>query len=452
MKSGNVSLNASLASAPDYLRERLRLSTSQQGRKRSNSIGSCKISGTPSYKSQEDMYDEILALKKDIIAQKNTYDILKAKTRRLEEENNQKDKYIEKLLDPSKNGEMIRTLNSRESKSGGSVISGLKQHQMKLEKQLKEKEKELSLLKNDLKTTNIEEMKGAMEIYYQEVLRMRDAVTRERLYSESGNVPKKIKKLRESVVRLQSEHNRTLEENRNLKVDLTRALDYDALSVEGEEPSPEYSSLTKLELIAIIKKMKHSQKQKNESYMSENTAKQDKLKNVLNRLKEERNELQNEVDSLHQKTEKLEDKLERECDEKDKLKRKLEESEELVIERAREKREGQEKRVKSFKENKAASSIQRQWRHRKEKEKEGKDVIVLQSAFRGHLSREHYLNSSKSIKSFNSVTSKYSEYNSDSESVVESSHDDSDIPDEDVILLQSALRGHLNRTSHVKNF
>ncbi|KAM4655985.1 IQ domain-containing protein E isoform 9-T12 [Amazona ochrocephala] len=96
-------VQAGFSSTPEYLKEVL--GTKKPKHSHSSSSGKlCNgcIPGNPNYKEKEDMYDEIIELKKTIQAQKIERHQMKTKLRRLEEMINRKDKQIEKLLDPFK--------------------------------------------------------------------------------------------------------------------------------------------------------------------------------------------------------------------------------------------------------------------------------------------------------------------------------------------------------------
>ncbi|KAJ7401948.1 IQ motif containing E [Pitangus sulphuratus] len=163
---GHVRTNIS-SSTPDYLKEALGMKKP----KHSRSSSSGYIPGTPDYKEKEDMYDEIIELKKTIQAQKNEGDRMKTKLRRLEQENSRKDKQIEQLLDPSRGSELARALSEKKSDNGW-VVRGLKQKILKLEQQCKEKDNTINEFQADTKTSNLEEVRLAMETYYEEVHRL----------------------------------------------------------------------------------------------------------------------------------------------------------------------------------------------------------------------------------------------------------------------------------------
>ncbi|OXB67566.1 hypothetical protein ASZ78_004684 [Callipepla squamata] len=155
------------SSTPEYLKEALGMKKPKHSRSSSNGY----IPGTPDYKEKEDMYDEIMELKKTIQAQKNEGNLMKTKLRRLEEENNRKDKQIEQLLDPSRGSELARALSAKKADNGW-VVNGLKQKICKLEQQCKEKDNTINKFQSDMKTTNLEEMRIAMETYCEEVHRL----------------------------------------------------------------------------------------------------------------------------------------------------------------------------------------------------------------------------------------------------------------------------------------
>ncbi|XP_041839908.1 IQ domain-containing protein E isoform X2 [Melanotaenia boesemani] len=124
------------------------------------------------YREKEDMYDEIIRLKKSLQAQKSDNQQMKAKLRRLEEDNAKREKQIEELLDPTKGSEYTRSLVDKK-KEGSVFTNGLKQRILKLEQQCREKENALSKLQSELRTTNLEELKITVETYFEEIQRLR---------------------------------------------------------------------------------------------------------------------------------------------------------------------------------------------------------------------------------------------------------------------------------------
>ncbi|XP_069784386.1 IQ domain-containing protein E isoform X2 [Narcine bancroftii] len=214
------SRSSDYTSTPEYLKEALGMKKPKHSRSASNGY----IPGTPDYKEKEDMYDEIIELKKIIQAQKADNDILKTKLRRSEEDNNRREKQIEQLLDPSKSSEYARSLVDKKNDSSG-IVNGLKQRIFKLEQQCKEKDTILNKFQTDLKTTNIEEMKIAMETYYEEIQRLRlllsdNDTAEKKSIMESAELQKEIKMLNSTILRLSKSLKQLQEENKTLKSNL----------------------------------------------------------------------------------------------------------------------------------------------------------------------------------------------------------------------------------------
>ncbi|XP_071246240.1 IQ domain-containing protein E isoform X3 [Salvelinus alpinus] len=170
------------------------------------------------YREKEDMYDEIIHLKKSLQAQKSEKDRMKAKLRRLEEDKTKKDKQIEQLLDPTKGPEY--TLGLVDKKHQGSlVVNGLKQRILKLEQQCREKENTVTKLQSELQTTNLEELKITVETYFEEIQRLRmilDA-TEKSSRAESKGSQRKQKVLSSTVLRLSENLKQLQQENHTLR-------------------------------------------------------------------------------------------------------------------------------------------------------------------------------------------------------------------------------------------
>ncbi|XP_010223860.1 PREDICTED: IQ domain-containing protein E, partial [Tinamus guttatus] len=210
------------SSTPEYLKEALGMKKPKHSRSSSNGY----IPGTPDYKEKEDMYDEIIELKKTIQAQKNEGDRMKTKLRRLEEENNRKDKQIEQLLDTSRGSELARVLSEKKA-DNGLVVSALKQKILKLEQQCKEKDNAINHSQTDVKTTNLEEMRIAMETYYEEVHRLQVLLAKSEMMRknlEGRDTQKRLKALNAAVLRLSRNIKELQDENRSLKEDLDQVL------------------------------------------------------------------------------------------------------------------------------------------------------------------------------------------------------------------------------------
>ena len=88
---------------------------SAKGGRSGSATGSGSSSPHP-VKDRETLAEEILELKKKIVRLTEEANVGKAKARRLEEDNKNKEKQLEALLDPSKSDEMRRTLGKRRRK------------------------------------------------------------------------------------------------------------------------------------------------------------------------------------------------------------------------------------------------------------------------------------------------------------------------------------------------
>uniref|UniRef100_A0A2I3SRA1 IQ domain-containing protein E n=1 Tax=Pan troglodytes TaxID=9598 RepID=A0A2I3SRA1_PANTR len=209
---------------PDCLTDTFRVKRPHLRRSASNG----HVPGTPVYREKEDMYDEIIELKKSLHVQKSDVDLMRTKLRRLEEENSRKDRQIEQLLDPSRGTDFVRTLAEKRPDASW-VINGLKQRILKLEQQCKEKDGTISKLQTDMKTTNLEEMRIAMETYYEEVHRLQTLLassetTGKKPLGEKKTGAKRQKKMGSALLSLSRSVQELTEENQSLKEDLDRVL------------------------------------------------------------------------------------------------------------------------------------------------------------------------------------------------------------------------------------
>uniref|UniRef100_F7D3H0 IQ domain-containing protein E n=1 Tax=Callithrix jacchus TaxID=9483 RepID=F7D3H0_CALJA len=208
----------------DYLTDALRVKRPHLRRSASHGL----VPGTPVYREKEDMYDEIIELKKTLHVQKSDVDLMRTKLRRLEEENSRKDRQIEQLLDPSRGTDFVRTLADKRPDASW-VINGLKQRILKLEQQCKEKDGTISKLQTDMKTTNLEEMRIAMETYYEEIHRLQTLLassetTGKKPLGEKKTGAKRQKKVGNALLSLSRSVQELTEENQSLKEDLDRVL------------------------------------------------------------------------------------------------------------------------------------------------------------------------------------------------------------------------------------
>nr|XP_021503227.1 IQ domain-containing protein E isoform X3 [Meriones unguiculatus] len=209
---------------PDYLTEAVKAKRADLKRSGSHGHGS----GTSVYREKEDMYDEIIELKKSLHMQKSDVDLMRTKLRRLEEENSRKDRQIEQLLDPGRGSDFVRTLAEKRPDTGW-VITGLKQRIFRLEQQCKEKDNTINKLQTDMRTTNLEEMRVAMETYYEEIHRLQTLLASSEATGKKPILDKKLgvkrqKKMSSALLNLTRSVQELTEENQSLKEDLDRML------------------------------------------------------------------------------------------------------------------------------------------------------------------------------------------------------------------------------------
>ncbi|XP_026579543.1 IQ domain-containing protein E-like [Pseudonaja textilis] len=206
-------------STPEYLKEALGMKKPKHARSASRGY----IPGTPDYKEKEDMYDEIIELKKTIQAQKCEADRMKTKLRRVEEDNTRKDKQIEHLLEPFKYSEFswVRTEQKNENSL---MINGLKQKILRLEQQCKEKDNTINQLQADTRNTDVEEMTIALRTSYQEIRRLQNLLTHSKAVQQKTSERSPQKVLSTVVFQLSERMKELQEQNERLKAEMDHAL------------------------------------------------------------------------------------------------------------------------------------------------------------------------------------------------------------------------------------
>ncbi|KAF3852581.1 hypothetical protein F7725_005936 [Dissostichus mawsoni] len=157
-------LRSEYDATPELLRQTLSMKKHKNLLSGSNGI----THSTGDYRDKEDMYDEIIRLKKTLQAHKSDNQKMKAKLRRLEEDNAKREKQIEEL-------DLITLEVWVDKEKEGSVVSyqWAETRILKLEQQCREKENALSKLQSELRTTNLEELKITVETYFDEIQRLR---------------------------------------------------------------------------------------------------------------------------------------------------------------------------------------------------------------------------------------------------------------------------------------
>ncbi|XP_011885059.1 PREDICTED: IQ domain-containing protein E isoform X6 [Cercocebus atys] len=423
---------------PDCLTDALRVKRPHLRRSASNG----HVPGTPVYREKEDMYDEIIELKKSLHVQKSDVDLMRTKLRRLEEENSRKDRQIEQLLDPSRGTDFVRTLAEKRPEASW-VINGLKQRILKLEQQCKEKDGTISKLQADMKTTNLEEMRIAMETYYEEVHRLQTLLASSETTGKKydGLLPlgekktgtKRQKKMGSALLNLSRSVQELTEENQSLKEDLDRVLSTSP-TISKTQGYVEWSKPRLLRRIVELEKklsvMESSKPHAAEPVRShppacpasssvlhrqprgDRSKDHERLRGAVRDLKEERTALQEQLlqreEEIQMLTSKLRELQEMEKEEKEDCPEVLHKAQELSAPTPSSRHCEQDWPPESSEEglprprspcsdgrrDAAARVLQAQWKvykHKKKKAVLDEAAVVLQAAFRGHVARTKLL-------------------------------------------------------------
>ncbi|XP_059409677.1 IQ domain-containing protein E-like isoform X3 [Carassius carassius] len=481
-----------------YLKEALGMKKPKYSHPASNGY----VPGSPDYKDKEEMYDEIIDLKKTVQSQKAESDKMKAKLRRLEEESTKKDRQIEQLLDPVKDPEYARRLVDRKT-DPRSIINGMKQRILRLEQQCKEKENALSQLQSDLKTTNMQEMKITVETYFEEVQRLQALLesTERGNKAESKNIRRQNKTLSATVLKLTNTVQHLENENQELKKELTleemNMMDSPACQAKGYMDWSKKRLVRRiLELEKRVEQMKNLQITKasdsqkspdNKSTRSETSNQSDSvntemepfvikesdvhLREAVKKLGEEKKELQEKLTQRDEELKQFSAEMDKGLKEVENvlkeqirkheglmqthrqemgaltieingLKEKLEEERKLrLLQDSSHVRDGSlsltltepfsSSAVVPIEKNRAAKIIQTHWRsHRLQ------DLVLLQSCLRGHLTRQRQLDgqSQADPKAIHVA-------------MIQSDMNAQAAQEEEVTLLQSVFRAHLKRST-----
>ncbi|GFR66380.1 IQ domain-containing protein E [Elysia marginata] len=459
--------------------------------------------GAPNYKSQEEYYDEVLGLRKQLAALNHEYSTQKTKIRRLEEDNQKKEREIEGLLNPTKNGELRRTLGDRQADSGA-VVHSLKQKILKLEMQMREKESAYCKLQADLKTTRTDEMRVQMEALYAEIMRLQMSRDTGVDKSRKENTPK-VKALNETVIRLSKSNEQLLAENRALKDDLHRALEESDAKLDTKK---EHADKNRRELLTTITQLERRLELGGGRYDSDAASVlsqdgsrkpqgkielQGSLEDRLHQLDQRETELMDEVEKLRSVVRRSRDEKRRAAEDSSSLpptprrrqsraptedgvgsrptsgrrtSRAVEDGLRPPSSRSRDS-------VENFKQRHAATSIQRQWRQRKQRQtddeveafRENRAALkiqhkwidykhrrydddleeaadTIQAALRGNHTRRQKMASWQRQRQRSSSYSPTSSYYGDTSSETE----------DGVYLIQSSLRGHKVRQQQLRNW
>lgn len=390
------------------------------------------------FKSSENMHDENIRLKKILASQKNDYEALKAKARRFEEDNVRKSRLIEELTDKKISDGSITLLADGGGASSRVVLARLRHKILKLEKQCSDKEKELAIIRSDIKMTDCVEMRTAMEIYFDEVGRLREVISKihatpEKFKSDLESSQLKVETLRAKILQLVAENNALAEDNAMLRKDLDRAID-DGVDFERSltaSEEDEYGAMSHVGLVNHIRYMKANETKKARESDKKHCEEVDRLKSIILNVGEENVTIAEDNAKFKECCERLERNL---STQESKIRSLKDEIDQLRSNQTVEKT-----LPASYKENGRVQcgsmsdvhdrdeTVPMQGRDdmNDDEEKKGNDVMMLQSALRGHLSR---------------VNDKIDPV--DCSSVYHLSRN------ADTVQMQSALRGHISRIEH----
>ncbi|XP_059166104.1 IQ domain-containing protein E-like isoform X2 [Physella acuta] len=461
-------------STPHYLRQFM--GTEKIGR--NDDLTARPNVGTPAYKTPEEYYDEVLELRKQISGLALESSTNKTKIRRLEEENQKKEKEIEALLNPGKNGEIRRTMADKNADSGA-VIHNYKQKILKLEMQLKDKEAAYSKLQGDLKTTKIEEMRVQLEAVYGEVIRLQMTKDSDKTSSTKESAAK-VKALSETVIRLSKTNEQLQIENKSLKEDLHRAME------DSEKAQSDFANMKKRDQTSYTDKRVSDRGRGERDQLSSRSRHQGKI-DLKGSLEERLHQLDQRETELLQQIDDLKATLQRNLQEKQKKEsmsslpptpRRRQssanhfQSEDVVDGRLYSEpgsrpssSRSKSSEVENFKQKHAAKNIQRQWRqhkqhqvdHQMDDEVEAfKENLAAKRIQRGWLDhKQHKYNEELddaaymiqgSLKAHHTRKKQMNQWSFKYRDV-----DEEDDDDEDIDLIQSTFRGHKARKQELGN-
>ncbi|XP_046379018.1 IQ domain-containing protein E-like isoform X1 [Haliotis rufescens] len=469
LKKGN-DLNLAYLSTSHYMRQMM---GTEKPRRNMDDPTAKAHAGTPAYKSPEEYYDDILDLKKHISSLSQDNSTMKAKVRRLEEDNIKKEKEIDGLLHPEKNEELRRTMGDRKPDTGA-VIHSLKQKILKLEMQLRDKEASYVKLVSELKTTRVEEMKIQMEVLYQELLRLQNShdtgADKSRSGKESGA---KVKALNQTVLRLSKVNEQLQSENKGLKEDLEKALEETQEAPSGRR---EYEDMNKRQLLVAISKAERRAERAERKAEADNTSMlsldsrrsevqgkivlHGSMEERLHQLDQRESELLDEIEKLKVKVRRLNNEMSKKSRDSSGTPRRRDSPTGVTPRRRRSSSidSGRETNVQSFSQKKAAKSIQRQWRQHREKKREEEERLAIRveemrrthaartiqrrwTKHQGETERMHNVNKFRENHAAKAIQTRWRRHRQDEEEDEEAAY-----------VIQSALRGHHQRRQKLKRY
>ncbi|XP_025100404.1 IQ domain-containing protein E-like isoform X2 [Pomacea canaliculata] len=450
--------------------------------------------GRPNYKTPEEYYDEVLELRKQIAALNLESGTMKTKIRRLEEDNVKKEKEIESLLNPGMSEEIRRTLGDRKPESGA-VIHSLKQKILKLEVQLRDRESAYNKLQADLKVTKVEELRGQMEVMYQEIVRLQHCKDSSPSTKGSHENTVKVKALNETILRLSKNNEQLLQENRALKEDLSKA--FEEADTKPNE-NRECEDMDRKQLLLMIKKLERrtelAERQVDSDTLSvvsgvsgregragslaaTKLVLQGSLQERLTQLDQRETELLEEIQRLKLIIKRLRDEKRKHADEgkpetgslppTPRHRSSRSESGSLMGSRRPSRQESvisesssTQRKVNDFKQKHAALNIQRQWRQHKQQQEMEEKVKKFQENHAAKTIQNKWLKYKhdqyeaddaaymiqSALKAHKSRQAQMKRYRDDEDSI----QGDDDDDDDDIYLIQSSIKGQHSRRDQMR--
>ncbi|XP_065884263.1 IQ domain-containing protein E-like isoform X2 [Dysidea avara] len=442
-------------------------------------------------KSCEDMYDEIVELKRSLNIVTSERDIARSKLVQLEKLLVKRDKQVEDMLASGYvgNHEVTRTLAGGK-KIDTTVLSSLKQKIHLLERNLREKEATINKLSANLKVSRVEEAELTAETYYYEVCRLKEILRHQNSkveemlsLSTAGDVMSRLAVLNAAVIKL-LEQKKALQSDKKL---LQEKLKHSVARIEHSETgirapiADQYADQQRAEMLSRIVDLELAMREKENTITSlcnefEENKKQyeeringlatnldesnsqsttvqfqlaeaekskQKLKNHLKQLKTDKNYYREQEKSKSQEAEEARAALHTHSTSIQQLQEQLKQTQEQLSneEKAREHaRTLQRKKPHMFassraQRHEAAAVIQERWKRSQSIRKQqrydedfNEGVSLVQSAIRAHLSQRKFLQDGVDMSQSEAAT------------------EDSD--DEAVNVIQAAVRGHLTRQTH----
>eukprot|EP00111_Clytia_hemisphaerica_P005756 TCONS_00016693-protein len=272
--------------ASEYLLEQLTANSAFSSTRAASASSTARAGGKgPVYKDPEAYYDEIQSLKRTLKGVQTENALLKAKNGRLSDEILSKSKKIEELLSPeTQNNDLRRTITSK-SGTTSEVVMSLKRKIYKLEENLRSKENETRKMKTEMKVTNMEEMKYENMLCHNEIVRLSQMV--EELKNKDQNMISdqaiqdamrggNNNKTQVLLKRLTEDNRNLVLENKSLKNDLMK------LTTQTDETNinvqKDYEDMNRAELLQKITNLEQKVK---EEESRDSSVKQEKVdKNI----------------------------------------------------------------------------------------------------------------------------------------------------------------------------